>query len=261
MESLLRRDRRVSGSRTGPLLIPPCRSLPITAIGICNRRKYVMTTTQVLINFGRGVLGTLELFGTTLVLCLILGAVLAVLRVSPVPLFRGIGAFYVTIVRNTPIVLVMFFCVFGFPYLDIRFSDDPGRNSFVYAVIALTLYTAAFVCEVFRSGFATVPVGQSEAARSIGLSSWKMLRYILLPQAIRTVIPPLASVIILMLKGTSIASAFNNREILYAMNNAIEKRGDIVIPILLGTALIYIVLSTLLGRAFALLERKAAIVR
>ncbi|WP_349827223.1 amino acid ABC transporter permease [Brevibacterium litoralis] len=220
-----------------------------------------MTTTDVLVNFGHGVLGALELFVLAGVISLLLGAVLAVLRVSPIPVFRAIGTVYVTIVRNTPLVLLMFFCVFGLPLLAVRFSDSAAINSFFYAVLALGLYTAAFVCEVFRSGIATIPVGQSEAARAIGLGFFQSLRFVVLPQAIRTVLAPLASVMITMLKGTSIASAFNNQEIIYAMKNAIEKRGDIVVPILLGTALVYLALNLLLGRLFTYLEHKAVILR
>lgn len=220
-----------------------------------------MTTTEVLVNFAHGVLGALELFVLSAIFSLVLGAVLAVLRVSPIPVFRAVGTVYVTVVRNTPMVLLMFFCVFGLPFLAVRFSDTAAVNSFIYAVIALSLYTAAFVCEVFRSGISTIPVGQSEAARAIGLNFFQSLQFVILPQAIRTVVAPLASVLITMLKGTSIASAFNNQEIIYAMKNAIEKRGDIVIPILLGTALVYLLLNLAIGRVFSYLERKAVILR
>ena len=220
-----------------------------------------MTTGELFANFGVGVLGALRLFGLSLVLSLLFGIVLTVLRIAPVRLFRAVGTVYVTVMQNTPLVLVMFFCAFGLPYLAVKFSANAGVNSFIYAVIAISLYTSAFVCEVFRSGVATVPLGQSEAARSIGLGFGQTLGHVILPQAIRSVVAPLASVIITMLKSTSIASAFNCKEIIFAMNNAIEKRGDIVIPILVGTAVIYIVLNMLLGAVFTVIERKAAIVR
>ena len=211
--------------------------------------------------FLSGTWGTLSLFGVTLVGCLLGGTILAAMRVSPTPVLRGTAAAYVSVVRNTPLTLVMFFCVFGLPYLDIRFGSTAAMNSFVLANIALIAYTSCFVAETLRSGIATVPVGQAEAARAIGLSFTQVLGFIVLPQAFRTVLPPLGSVIIAMLKNTSIASAFNNRELISAMRGAIEVRGDIVIPLLLATALVYLLLAVVIGRVFDVLERKLVILR
>lgn len=211
--------------------------------------------------FLSGTWGTLSLFGVTLVGCLLGGTLLAAMRVSPTPVLRGAASTYVNIVRNTPLTLVMFFCVFGLPYLDIRFGSTAAMNSFVLACIALIAYTSCFVAETLRSGIATVPVGQAEAARAIGLGFGQVLSLVVLPQAFRTVLPPLGSVIIAMLKNTSIASAFNNRELISAMRNAIEVRGDVVIPLLLATALIYLVLALVIGRVFDALERKLVILR
>src|SRR5699024_306272 len=149
----------------------------------------------------------------------------------------------------------------GLPYLDIRFGSTAAMNSFILANVALIAYTSCFVAETLRSGIATVPVGQAEAARAIGLGFGQVLSFVVLPQAFRTVLPPLGSVIIAMLKNTSIASAFNNRELISAMRNAIEVRGDIVIPLLLATALIYLVLAIGIGRVFEYLEKKLVIVR
>lgn len=220
-----------------------------------------MSSLDLVQLFLSGTWGTIRLFLLTLVGCLILGAVLAAMRVSPTPVLRVASATYVNVVRNTPLTLVMFFCVFGLPYLDIRFSGNAGINSLVLATIALIAYTACFVAETLRSGIATVPVGQAEAARAIGLTFGQTLSTVVMPQAIRTVIPPLGSVIIAMLKNTSIASAFNNRELMSAMRNAIELRGDMVITILLATALVYLALALILGRIFGYLEKKAVILR
>src|SRR5882724_5555113 len=115
-------------------------------------------------NFGN----TIKLFLIAAVLSLVWGTILAMMRVSPVPVFRAFGTAYVNIVRNTPLTLVFFFFVFAFPLLDIvnRQSFDP----FIAAVVALSLYTSAFVCEVVRSGINTVAVGQLEASRALGLT-------------------------------------------------------------------------------------------
>lgn len=211
--------------------------------------------------FGSGIWGTVKLFTVTLVGSLVLGTILAAMRVSPTPVLRIAASAYINIVRNTPLTLVIFFCAFGLPFLDIRFGDSSSFNSFVYATLALTAYTACFVAETLKAGIATIPVGQAEAARAIGLTFNQTLTQVILPQAFRTVIPPLGSVIIAMLKNTSIASAFNNRELISAMRNAIELRGDLVIPILFGTAVAYLILALILGRIFSYLERKLVILR
>ncbi|AZL12988.1 amino acid ABC transporter permease [Brevibacterium aurantiacum] len=223
-----------------------------------------MDFLQLLEMFLSGIWGTVKLFTVALIGALVLGTILAGMRVSPTPVLRIAASTYINVVRNTPLTLVMFFCAFGLPFLDIRFgstSSFNSFNSFIYATLALTAYTACFVAETLRSGISTIPVGQAEAARAVGLTFGQTLSQVILPQAFRTVIPPLGSVIIALLKNTSIASAFNNRELISAMRNAIEVRGDLAIPLLFGTALAYLILALILGRVFDYLERKLVILR
>ena len=122
------------------------------------------------------------------------------------PAFRVFGAGYVNLLRNTPLTLVFFFVAFGFPYLQINFSF------FVFAVVALTAYTSSFVCEVIRSGINTVGPGQAEAARSLGLTFGQTLWLVVLPQALRAVVPPLTSVFNALLKNTTVAAGFSVAE-------------------------------------------------
>jgi glutamate transport system permease protein len=133
--------------------------------------------------YWRGFRTTLELTALSSVLALALGTVLAAMRVSPVPPLRAAGTAYVQLVRNTPLTVVFFFVVFVLPQVDVRLSF------FVFAVIAVTVYHAAFFCEAVRSGINSVSAGQAEAARSIGLTFTQSLRLVILPQAFRTVIP------------------------------------------------------------------------
>ncbi|WGW12967.1 amino acid ABC transporter permease [Saxibacter everestensis] len=220
-----------------------------------------METSDLVALFASGFWGTIKLAFLTLIGSLIFGTVLAAMRVSPTPILRGAATAYINLVRNTPLTLVMFFCAFGLPYLDIRFGESTSTRAFYYAVLALTAYTSCFIAEAIRSGIATIAVGQAEASRAIGLTFGQSLRFIILPQAIRTVIPPLGNQIIAMVKNTSIASGFNNQELISAMKNTIEFRADIVIPVLCATAAAYLILSLGLGQVFRVLERKAAIVR
>jgi len=151
---------------------------------------------------------------------LILGTVLAMLRVSPVPVFRAAGTLYVTLIRNTPLTLVFLFWVFAYPYLDVV-----SLSYFSAAVIALTVYTSAFICEVVRSGVNTVPPGQAEAARSVGMTFMQVLSIVVLPQAFRAIVPPLMSVLIALLKNTTIAAGFSVLEA-GAIPAAMAERGE-----------------------------------
>ena len=205
--------------------------------------------------FRQGFLTTLALTVVSTVLALALGTLLAAMRVSPVPTLRAAGAAYVELVRNTPLTLVFFFVVFVLPQVDIILPF------FVFAVIALTIYHAAFFCEAVRSGINAVGVGQAEAARSIGLTFGQSLQLVVLPQAIRTVIPPLINVVIALIKNSSIAAAFAVVELTAIGTRLANANGDAVIPILAGVAVCYLVLTLpswwLAGR----LERRVAVLR
>jgi glutamate transport system permease protein len=157
--------------------------------------------------FRDGFITTVELFALSAVTSLIFGTVLATLRVSPVPVFRAAGTLYVTLVRNTPLTLLFLFWVFAYPYLEVV-----GLSYFTSAVVALTVYTSAFICEVIRSGINTVPLGQAEAARALGLTFSQTLNQVVLPQAVRSVVPPLMSTLIALLKNTTIAAGFSVAE-------------------------------------------------
>ncbi len=126
----------------------------------------------------------LRLTGAGAIGAFVLGVVLAGFRVSPIPVLRGFGAAWVNIFRNTPLTLIIFFCYFGlFSTLGLSLAEEIDLNNFWLGVIGLSVYTSAFVCEAIRSGINTVPAGQSEAARAIGLSFFQVLRIIVLPQA------------------------------------------------------------------------------
>jgi glutamate transport system permease protein len=154
--------------------------------------------------FRDGFWNTIKLFLISGVLSLILGTVLAAFRVSPVPALRGIGTGYVNILRNTPLTLVFAFLVFGAPKMGIELP-----SFFWSAVTALTVYTSAFICEVVRSGINTVSPGQAEAARAVGMTFNQVLGIVVLPQAFRAIVPPLTSVLIALLKNTTIAAGFS----------------------------------------------------
>ena len=205
--------------------------------------------------FGPFFLTTIELFLLSAVGSLIWGTILAMLRVSPVPVFRAVGTAYVTIARNTPLTLVFAFFVFAYPLLDIVKLDY-----FPAAVIALTVYTSAFICEVVRSGINTVPVGQAEAGRALGLTFAQILGQVVLPQALRSVVPPLISTLIALLKNTTIAAGFSVAEA-GAIRAYLSERGESQLVGLLWVALGFIILVAVLSFVQRSLEKRWSVAR
>ena len=149
--------------------------------------------------------GTVVLFVGGGLIAIVLGFIVAAMRVSPIPIARAVGAVYVNWIRNTPLTLVLFFFAFCVPLL----VDVPRGSFLALAVCGIGIYTATYVAETIRSGINTVPVGQAEAARALGLSFGQVMTLVVLPQSTRAVIPPMVSVFIALLKNTTVASGFS----------------------------------------------------
>jgi glutamate transport system permease protein len=215
----------------------------------------------------------LEAFWTTIQLTvlsaigsLILGTILAAMRVSPIPVARAIGTAYVTVFRNTPLTLIIIFCLFGLSQtLQINLAPQSSPtflvdNNFRLAVLGLTVYTAAFVCESLRAGINTVHLGQSEAGRSLGLTFSQNLRFIVLPQAFRAVIAPLGSVLIALTKNSTIASVIGVAEASLLMKTMIENEAAIFV---IGGifALGFVILTLPTGLLFGWLSKRFEVAR
>ena len=199
-------------------------------------------------------LRTVELTLLAWVLACIIGLAVAAFRVSPVPPLRVAGAAYVETVRNTPLTVLMVFLYFGLPKVGILYSP------FVSAVIVLAAYTGAFLAETVRAGINSVGQGQAEAARSLGLTFPQVLRIVVLPQALRTVVAPIGNLFIALTKNSSIAAAISVVELTETadrLNNETAR----AIPVFLGAALFYLVLTIPSGWAVGWLERRVAIKR
>ncbi|PZQ88378.1 MAG: amino acid ABC transporter permease [Leifsonia xyli] len=205
--------------------------------------------------FLRGFGTTLALLGIASVGALAIGTFVAAMRVSPVASLRGFATVYTEILRNTPLTLVLFFCAFILPYLGVRI------DFFLLASIGLIAYTSPFVAEAVRSGVNGVPVGQAEAARSIGLGFGQTLGIVVLPQAIRMVIPPLINVLIALTKNTSVAGAFFVKELFASAQDVINIRGDEVFAILIAVAVFYLLITVTLGRVAAVVEKRVVVLR
>ncbi len=203
-----------------------------------------------------GFLVTLRLLGWSGLFAAVIGTVLAAMRVSPIAPLRAFGTSYVNVFRNTPLVVLFLIAVVALPAVGILTGSFFWR-----AVAALSVYTAAFVCESLRSGINTVDPGQAEAARSIGMTFGKSLRIIVLPQAFRAVIPPLASVYIALAKNTSVAGAFGVTDATYQLSNLNRDFPDELYLSFLGIALGYIVIVAVISGTANRLERRVAVGR
>ena len=209
-----------------------------------------------------GFLWILKLTAASAAIALVLGIILAGMRVSPVPVLRWFGAAWVNIFRNTPLTLIIFFCYFGlYTALGLSLSDDIELNNFWLGVIGLSVYTAAFVCESFRSGINTVPAGQAEAARAIGMSFAQTLGIVVLPQAGRAVIAPLGSVFIALAKNSTIVGTIGLLEASSIMKALIEQNGDQVIAIFLVFAGTFAAVLIPIGYLFGWLANRLAVKR
>ena len=201
-----------------------------------------------------GMWRTVQLSALSFLLAFVLGTLVAAMRVSPVPPLRWAGTLYVELVRNTPLLVLMFVFFFGFPSIGIKYSP------FVSAIIVLSAYTGTFVGETVRSGINAVSRGQAEAARSIGLTFPQVMRIVVLPQALRTVVAPLGGIFIALLKNSALAVAISVPELTSAAESVGTKTARFV-PAYLGAAAAYLVLTVPSGVLTNWIERKVAIKR
>jgi glutamate transport system permease protein len=212
-------------------------------------------------SFFAGFLGTLRISAIAAVFALVLGTLLAAFRVSPVPPLRWIGTAWVTVFRNSPLAVMLFLFAFALPQVGVRFPTLGGNAFFWSGVTALACYTAAFVCEAVRSGINSVPPGQAEAARAVGLTFQQTLGDVVLPQALRTVVPPLGSVIIAMIKNSAIVGAFGVTGELFSVDAANTALGYSALSSLTGVAIAYLVITIPAGLALGVIERRIEVVR
>ncbi|MFB7939164.1 amino acid ABC transporter permease [Streptomyces sp. NPDC056049] len=204
--------------------------------------------------YGEGFLGTLQLTVYASALALVLGFVMAAFRVAPVGSFRVFGTVWVTVLRNTPLTLLFFAVMLGLPRFGLVLPFE------VFAVLALGCYTSAFICEALRSGINTVPVGQGEAARSLGMSFTQTLGAVVLPQAFRSVIPPIGSTLIALAKNSAIAGAFSVTELL-GTYKTLSELGYNIIWTFVWIAVGYLIITLAISAVFNIMEKRWGVAR
>jgi len=199
---------------------------------------------------GGAFLLTIELLVVAGLGSLLLGTLLAAFRVGPVPVLAKAGTLYVAIFRNTPLLLIFILVFVAMPEIDLNMPF------FIKGCLALTLYTSAFVCEALRSGINSVPLGQAEAARAIGLTFTGTMSKVVLPQAFRAVVPPLASVFMALAKNTSVAAVFGLFEATARMRFFVNNNADQQTLIFLIFALGYVIIVEAIAFSAYGLERR-----
>lgn len=188
------------------------------------------------------------------VFAMIVGVIIASFRVSPVPPLRRFAAFYVTVFRNTPLLIIFFLFFFGLPKLGFRFTP------FVSTVIVMSLYTGAYLSETVRSGINSVDTGQAEAARAIGLKFTQVLGEVVIPQALRTVVGPIGNLYIANAKNSVIGTTIG----LFVETTAAQRLANSTaqpFAAFSAAALFFIVWLLIAAQVFTTIERRVAIKR
>lgn len=220
--------------------------------------------------FGKSVVENLDLFLNGLLitiwvsllaglLSLVIGLLVAILRVTPSGGLSWLAAAYTEFFRNTPLLVQALALFFGLPKLGIRMQFElfgvRFTQPFIVGTLALSLYTGAYIAEAIRAGLLAVPPGQTEASRSLGLSLIQTFRYVIVPQAIRLVIPPLGNLYIAMVKNSAVLSAIGLTDLMYQadyVNNRTFRTFEIIIAIILFYLLLTLPLAWLVSK----IERK-----
>ncbi|MGO1183602.1 MAG: amino acid ABC transporter permease [Micrococcaceae bacterium] len=197
-----------------------------------------------------GFLVTLQIIIISSLGALVLGTLLGLSRVSPFPSLKWLSFGYVLIVRNVPAVMMFFVAVFILPQTGVRLPY------FWLGVIALTCYFAVFVSDAVMSGFQAVDRGQIEAARALGIRDTDTMNRVILPQAVRSVVPPLTVVIVQLVKVSAVAGAFGVAELFMQLGTAINDYPSIVILLLVAASILYLLITIPLGRFAVLLETR-----
>lgn len=220
--------------------------------------------------FFDGFLLTLQVCAVAGVLALIFGTAAALCRISPIPPLRALGAGYVTLFRNVPLTVVLFFTVFVLPAIGSRaeFLKIPGLDLFFprltidlpyfrLVVLGLAIYTGAFICEALRSGINAVAPGQAEAARAIGLTFTQNLRHVVLPQAWKAAIVPLGSVLVAMAKNSALGGFFGlGGDLSSTMDVLVSQEGERLIPVMVGISFWYLLMTIPASMALDAVERR-----
>jgi arginine/lysine/histidine/glutamine transport system substrate-binding/permease protein len=201
-----------------------------------------------------GALITLQLTVLSVLLGTLVGSLIGIVRLHPAPFLRSCARAYVEFFRGTPLLVQIFMIYFGLPAVVQSFGFTFTLNRLAAAVIALSLNSAAYIAEIVRGGIQSIEPGQAEAAQSLGLSSVQTMRYVIFPQALRRMLPPLGNQFISLLKDTSLVAVIGFEE-LFRKGQLIVAENYRSFEIYAAVALVYLFLTLLSSQAFSRWER------
>jgi len=200
--------------------------------------------------FINGLWGTLWLAAVTVLLGTILGTLIAMMRMSRFKILYGLTSAYIEVLRGTPSLLQLYFFWLLLPkVLPVDVSDT------ACIVVALIVNSSAYVAEIIRAGIQAVDKGQTEAAKSLGLSNKNTMRYVILPQAVKNILPALGNEFIIMVKETSLASVFFVGELMTSYKT-VQSTTFLAIPTLTIVGIIYFVVNFVMSKLLKVLERR-----
>jgi glutamate transport system permease protein len=205
-------------------------------------------------DLAHGLWVSLQLTGVGFAAGVVIGVIVATMRISPIPPLRAVGMVYVEIFRNVPLMSLIILLVYALPGLDLTLGFLPS------VFVALALVGGAFVCEALRSGVNSINAGQIEAARSLGLTFAQILAQVVFPQAFRAMVQPLVTILIGLFLSSSLAGVVGVLD-LTQMTNRINNREAIGLMAFVGAAGVYVVISLLIGWAGSAIERRVRVVR
>lgn len=209
--------------------------------------------SQYWMMFVQGVITTIELAIISIVFGFIIGIVLAILKKSKYAILSIFAKAYIGFIRDTPLLIQIYIVYIGLPMIfDVNISD------FATGVIALTLYSAAYIAEIIRSGIESLPIGQFEASLALGMNKWKMMRDIILPQAIKNILPALGNQFIGNVKDSSLVSVLGITDLMYQAQTVRGSTALGVQPILVAAA-IYLVITWILNCGMSYAERRMSV--
>lgn len=209
--------------------------------------------------FINGAKNTLLISAFTVILGVLLGIILALMKLSKNVILKFLSSCYIEFIRGTPLLVQLTIIFYGLPMIGIRFPEIPalGQNfsRFMAGIIALSMNSGAYVAEIIRAGIQAVDKGQAEAARSLGMTHGMSMKNIILPQAVKNILPALGNEFVVIIKESSIVSIIGIADLMY---NADAVRGNTFITIepLLFAAIIYFIMTFTISRLLGVAERR-----
>ncbi|MFA6942200.1 MAG: amino acid ABC transporter permease [Clostridiaceae bacterium] len=206
----------------------------------------------------QGTFVTIKMTIGAIIIGIVLGVLVGLARISKNVILKSISGIYLTIIRGTPMLLQIIFIFVGIPQIyNTITGNSVSFNPIIAGTIGIGINSGAYVAEIVRAGIQSIDIGQMEAARSLGLSHSRAMKYIILPQAFKVIIPPLGNEAIVLLKDTSLVSAIGARELMNC-SKMMGAKFYMYAEFLVGAAIIYLILTFIISKLVGYLERRMA---